>query len=400
MDMPRHGPRSSLVDLKQRNEWAVVQALRDRHALTRPELVDATGLSRSTVANVIVDLQQRGVVDERARSPQTGPGRFGATVTLRSSAGVAVGVAIDRETIRVAAVDLSARVLAETDEPIARDAAGTDIIARCATLVRGAIAEISLPLQRIVGVGIGIPGPVDITHGGVHPAATLRRWAGLDVRRELSTLLEGAHVFPDNDANFGALGEHQYGAGRGAENLIYVRIGPGIGGGLIIDGELHRGDRGFAGEIGHITAIGNGAPCPCGRRGCLSTIASTGAIASRLTAIHGPGLDTATMLRLATDGDRHTTASLREAGTHLGRVLSGLVNALNPALVILGGELGATSSHLLEATDHALNAHIQPIAGYDLQLAHAQLGARSEVLGASARVLRDNRHVRSYVAAA
>jgi predicted NBD/HSP70 family sugar kinase len=307
-----------------------------------------------------------------------------------------IGIAIDRGTIRAAAIDLAARVLAERAEAIPTQASGEALVARCAGLVRSLARELTVAVPRIVGVGIGLPGPVDLAHGGVHPTATLRRWAGLDVRKELSDRLDGIHVFPDTDANYGAIGEHQYGAGRGVDNLIYVRIGAGVGGGIIIDGQLHRGDRGFAGEIGHITAVEGGAPCPCGRRGCLSTVASTWAITSRL----GRTLSPAAILARAHDGDAETIAALHDAGTHTGRVLSGLVNALNPGVVVLGGELGAGSSDLLKATGRALTANIQPIAGHDLRIEHARLGERSEVLGAGARVLRDTPHIRSYVAAA
>ena len=358
----------------------------------------ATGLSRSTIANVVVDLQQRGIVDEQERAADSPPrpGRFGGAVRLRSSAGVVVGIAIDRETVRATAIDLAAQVLAERAEWIPHDEPGTAVLARSAALVRLLADEVAIPVRRIIGIGIGIPGPVDIDFGGVHPTATLRRWAGLDVRTELSRALEGRPIFPDNDANYGALGEHEFGAGRDTDDLIYVRIGPGIGGGLIIDGQLRRGDRGFAGEIGHITAVDHGLPCPCGRHGCLSTVASTWAVAARL----GPDLDIDQVLARADRGDEAAITALRDAGTHVGRVLSGPVNTLNPGAVILGGELGAKSGHLLNAAGQALTEHIQPIAGHDLRLEHAQLADRSEVLGAGARVLRDTHHIRSYVVAA
>ena len=390
--------RSALVDLKRQNEWAVFQAVRERGSVTRAELVDVTGLSRSTIANVVVDLQQRGIVDEQERAAQSPPrpGRFGGAVRLRSSAGVVVGIAIDRETIRAAAIDLAARVLAERAETIPNDDPGPAVLTRAAALVRSLAEEVEIPVHRVIGIGIGIPGPVDVDFGGVHPSATLRRWAGLDVRAELSRALDGRPVFPDNDANYGALGEHEYGAGRDIDDLIYVRIGPGIGGGLIIDGQLRRGDRGFAGEVGHITAVEDGLPCPCGRRGCLSTVASTLAVAARL----GPDRDIDQVLALADRGDGAAIIALRDAGTHVGRVLSGPVNTLNPGAVILGGELGTRSAHLLNAAGRALTEHIQPIAGHDLRLEHAQLADRSEVLGAGARVLRDVHHIRSYVVAA
>src|SRR4051794_27779971 len=153
MAVSGHRSRSTLVELKRRNEWDVIEALRDS-ALTRPQLIAATGLSRSTVANVVVELQRRGLVDEHQRPAEArvGPGRFGAIVTLRSSAGVAVGVAIDRDSIRVAALDLNARVLAERTEPIPPATDGVTIIANCADMIRAITTQTGIPLQRVIGV--------------------------------------------------------------------------------------------------------------------------------------------------------------------------------------------------------------------------------------------------------
>src|SRR4051794_24888490 len=317
--------RSALGKLKERHEWTVVDAVRRAGALTRADLVVHTGLSRSTVAALVTELQQRGILEERARSPRppSTPGRLGGAITLRTSAGVAVGIAIDRESVRVAAVDLAAHVLAQRSEPLRTDADGAAIVVRCAELIRSLAAEIPIALERIIGVGIGLPGPVDTGYGGVRPTSTQRRWAGLDVRRELSRQLDGVPVFPDNDANYGALGELQYGAGRHVQNLIYLRVGPGIGGGLILDGHLYRGDDGYAGGIGHATAVGDGKPCTCGRSGCLPTVASAWAIADQMAPVHGRGLSVKQILGLAAGNDGPAITALQDAGAHIGRTLSG-----------------------------------------------------------------------------
>jgi predicted NBD/HSP70 family sugar kinase len=392
--------RSSLGQLKQLNEWRVIDALRRLGDLSRAELVAATGLSRSTISNVVATLQERAIIDERPATSTAppGPGRPGATVGLRSQAGIAVGIAVDRENLRVAAVDLAGRVLTQRAEPVSPDTRGTAVIARAAEVVRAIVDAIGVRRDRVVGIGVGLPGPVDIAHGGVAPTSTLRRWAGLDVRAQLSAALDVAHVFPDNDANLGALGELQHGAGRGVENLIYLRVGPGVGGGLILGGQLYRGDDGYAGQIGHITAVADGKPCPCGRRGCLSTLASSWAVAGELEHIHGPELSAARIVSLADGGDREARTALHEAGTHTGRVLAALVNTLNPARIILGGELGARSEDLLAGAREALATNIQPVASKTLSIVHAELGDRSEVLGAAARVLHDEAHVSTFMA--
>ncbi len=343
--------RSSLVDLKERNEWRVIEVLRDVGEVSRSELVAMTGLSRSTVANVVGELLQRGLVDERlpAAPRRSGRGRPGTVVSLRSNAGVAIGVAIDREHVRVVAVDLAATVLGHAKEEIPPTADGVDTLIIAARLIRGLLGEIGKNVSRVVGVGLGLPGPVDVERGGVDRDATLRRWAGVNAREELSRRLGGVHVYPDNDANFGALGEFQHGAGRGVENLLYIRVGPGVGGGLIIGGRLYRGEIGYAGELGHVPAVADGKPCTCGRHGCLSSVAASWEIVASLGPEHGPGLTIERVLALAADDDPRAVRALREAGMHSGRALSGAVSTLNPGLIVLGGDVGAHSPDFAEA---------------------------------------------------
>lgn len=398
---PQHWP-SALVDLKERNEWRVIETLRAAGEVTRAELVGLTGLSRSTIANVVVELQRRDIVEERvpAIRRRAGRGRPGTAVRLRVDAGVAVGVAIDREHVRVAAVDLSAQVLAEVAETNEVEADGLDVLRETARLVRAVLETIDKPLTRVVGVGVGLPGPVDLDRGGVNRLASVRRWAGVNARDELSRWLGGTLVFPDNDSNFGALGELHYGAGRGVENLIYVRVGPGIGGGIVIDGRLYRGDVGYAGEVGHLRAVEGGERCTCGRTGCLSTVAASWAIVDRVAETHGPGLDVQQVLGLAAGGDEPARTALHDAGAQLGGVLGGVVGALNPALVILGGDVGAHSPEFLEAAALAMSAEVPRTTAASVRVVHAALGARSEVLGAAARVLSDENRLRAFMASA
>jgi predicted NBD/HSP70 family sugar kinase len=398
---PRRQPtRSTLVALKEHNEWRVVQALREVGGVSRAELVSLTGLSRSTVANVIGELQDRGIVDERlpSRDSRARRGRPGTSVALRTDAGVAVGIGIDRDRIRLAAFDLGAEILMERTEPIAQGASGVDVVEFAAQLVRQVVTQVGARIGRIIGVGIGLPGPVDISRGGVDRQSSSRRWAGLNVRDELSRRLGGVHVFPDNDANFGALGEHRYGVGRGVDNLIYVRVGPGIGGGLVIGGTLFRGEIGYAGDIGHLPAIEHGNLCTCGRTGCLSSVSASWAIVSRLTPSHGPELTIGRVLTLAEEGDAQAREALHESGTHVGRVLGGLVSALNPGLLVLGGDVGAHSPDFLEGAAEALTAQMLPTTAAAIRVAHAAPGDRSELLGAGARVLSDDSRMRAFVA--
>lgn len=395
-----HAARSSLADLKERNEWRVLEVVRDVGEVSRAELVVMTGLSRSTIANVTAELLQRGLVIERAPSASRRPGRGrpGSVVALRADAGVAVGAAVDREQIRVAVVDLAAEVLAQGRLPIEPAADGLAVLELGARLIRDVLAEAGKDVTRVIGVGLGLPGPVDTDRGGVVRQATVRRWAGVNARSELSRRLGGVPVFVDNDSNFGALGELQYGAGRGIENLLYLHVGPGIGGGVVVDGKLYRGESGYAGELGHVPAVVGGESCSCGRRGCLSTVATSWAIIGRLMPRHG-SITIGRVLELAGAGDADAVSALREAGTHAGRSLSGVVSALNPAQLVLGGEVGAHSPDFLDAMAAELSANLLATTAQAVHVVHAALGDRSQVLGASARVVRDEERMRAFMTA-
>jgi predicted NBD/HSP70 family sugar kinase len=403
--MPSGAPqssRSTLADLKERNEWRVVDALRGVDEASRAELVRLTGLSRSTVANVVGELQARGMIDERL--PHTSEprrmGRPGTSIRLRARAGVAVGVAIDREHLRVVVVDLRATVLAERVVDFHPGADGLAVLDEAAGMIRALMAGIGEDVGRIAGVGVGLPGPVDLAQGGVDRASAARRWPGLDARAELSRRLGGAPVFPDNDSTFGALGESEYGAARGVEDVVYVKVGPGIGGGLVLGGRLFRGSVGYAGEVGHFKVVEPGLPCACGRRGCVSTVASSRAIVDRLVPAYGPGLKIEDVLAAAASGDPVATTALRDAGRWLGRALAGVVSALNPELLVLGGDIGAHSPDFLESAAAELLGDVTETTAGAVRVVSSALEDRAEALGASARVLRDDDLVRAFVAAA
>jgi predicted NBD/HSP70 family sugar kinase len=389
--------RSSLKDLKRQNERRVFGLLRGNPTMTRAALASATGLSRSTIGNVIRSLEERGIVEEGehtgARHSLTG--RPAVAVALVPGSGATVGVAINRERLKIGVADLRGTVLAEHDEPLVAGSDGETILVLVADRVRAMITAAGTPRGRVIGLAIGIPGPVD-DHGAVDARSPSPRWAGVRVRETLSRLLDGLPVVPDNDANYGAVGELHYGAGRDVADLIYVSIGPGIGGGFVVGGQLRRGHSGYAGEVGHITAVEDGPRCTCGRLGCLSTVAASGALLDAWARDRGERLTVSGLLELADTGDPHAHALLFEAGVHVGRVCGALVNALDPARVVLGGELGSRSQNLLHGVRHALERYAHPVlAGVDV--VHAVLQDRAEVLGAVAAVLRDDELVSSVI---
>jgi predicted NBD/HSP70 family sugar kinase len=244
-----------------------------------------------------------------------------------------------------------------------------------------------------VGAGVGLPGPIDRRTGTVGSAVILPGWAGLRARDTLARRL-GLRVEVDNDANLGALAEASFGAGRGLSDIVYVRLGSGLGAGLVIDGRLHHGATGLAGEIGHVQVRADGVVCRCGNRGCLETIAAEGAIRALLRPARGHEVTRREILELVEAGDRGATRVVNDAGQAIGRVLADLCNALNPEAVV-GGELSDAGEPLLGGIRDAIHRYALPGAASVVKVMHGELGERAEVLGALALVTRSTEALRS-----
>ena len=285
----------------------------------------------------------------------------------------------------MAVADLASTVLTERRIDLDVDGGATAALDAAAALVSEVITEAGVDRGRVLGVGMGLPGPIDRRTGTVGSASILVGWSALHPGEELSRRLD-LPVRLENDANLGALGEFVYGAGREAADMVYVKIASGVGAGLVLEGALHTGATGIAGEIGHVTVVPAGALCRCGNRGCLETVASTTALLRRLEPLHGPGLTTQRLLELADHGDRDATAAVSEAGRFVGGALAALCTALNPATIVVGGDLGAVCGPLLNAIGEKLRRSAVQGAG-KVSVRQAILADRSEVLGAIALAL-------------
>ena len=209
------------------------------------------------------------------------------------------------------------------------------------------LAEAGVDRGRVIGVGMGLPAPIDRATGAVQAASILPGWVGVDAAAEASARL-GLPVEVENDANLGALAEHVWGAAKGKSEVAYIKVSSGIGAGLVSGGRLQHGVGGTAGEIGH-TLIAEGGPvCRCGNRGCLETLASTRAIAALLSASRARGdLDPAGCSSSAPSGDAAAQRLIGDAGRAIGVAVANLCNLLNPECVIVGGDLSAAGEVLL-----------------------------------------------------
>jgi glucokinase-like ROK family protein len=321
-------------------------------------------------------------------------------MSFRADAGHLLVADLGATSIDVAVTDLDGRILGHRDEP-ADVAAGPE---RCLARVDELFAELTAATRdlpgRLWGIGIGVPGPVEFRSGRPISPPIMPGWDGYPVRERFATRY-GAPVWVDNDVNILALGEWRSGIAVGHDNVIVVKIGTGIGAGIISNGHIHRGAQGAAGDVGHVQVIDDASVvCRCGNVGCLEALAGGGALgregeavastgrSERLrTALDQHGRVTAEdVARAASFGDPIAVSMLLGAGHRVGLVLASLVNFFNPSVVVVGGGVAQSGDQLLAAIRETVYRRSLPLATRELTVQRSSLGALAGVIGASTMV--------------
>ena len=380
----------SLRSLRELNRGRVIGALRDRGRASRAEIARATGLSRSTVSSIVSDLIGSGLLIEDAEETGVAHGEAGGRppvlLSLDHSAGLAVGIDFGHTHLRVAVSDLSHDVLAESRRELDVDHSAEQGLDAAAELVEEVLRKAKDSRNGVLGVGMGLPGPINRATGQVGSSSILPGWVGVDAAAEMERRLR-LPVHVENDANLGALGEYVWGAGKGHSDVIYIKLSSGVGAGLLLGGRLHEGAGGTAGEIGHTPAQQGTAICRCGSRGCLETVASARAIAEQLGASRGEPVTTQELLELTADGDPAAARLIAEAGREIGFALAGLCNLINPDSVIIGGDLSAAGELITDPVFESIRRYAIASAAEQVSVIAGVLGERAELLGALALVL-------------
>ena len=373
---------------RQWNRLRVIEALY-RQPASRTDLARRTGLSRPTVSSVVEELNQTGIVQEHAApdsSHQRSAGRPPQLLSLVRDAAFAIGLDFGHDHVRIAVCDLSGELVIDDYSVAAVDHAPTASFDLAQELVRDALTTTGIDPDRVLGIGMGLAAPVNRSTGSIESEGFLPGWRGLRPAEEMQARI-GLPVELENDANLGALGEREFGCGRDAQNMIYIRLSTGIGAGLIIDGRPFRGTSGIAGEIGHFADANDGLICRCGNRGCLETTAGPAALASVLEQSLNVPVSIQDLLNFVAAGDRGARRLVTDAGIAVGRALATAINLINPELVVVGGHLAAAGDVLLDAIRSAIDQHaIQPAVDA-VRVIRGDLGDRAEVLGGAALVL-------------
>jgi predicted NBD/HSP70 family sugar kinase/biotin operon repressor len=377
-------PGHSLAQLRTSNLRAVTALLGSGGPQSRADLARGSGLSRTTVSSLVSELLEAGLVvetEDRGTPYKGGSGRPPLLVALALRPGGVAGVDIGHGHVRVAVSDRSAKVQAEVEMLTDADPHGAATLDIAADLVRRAAADAGTTATELLTVGLCVPAPIDRRSARVDHAI-LPGWHELAPADELGRRL-GVPVIVDNDANCGAMAEHQHGAGRGASDLLYVKLASGVGAGLVLGGRLHRGVTGLAGEIGHVLAREDGQVCRCGSRGCLETEVSTRRLLDLLAPLYADELDLDGLLGLDARGETAVRRVLTDAGHTVGQVLAGLCTTLNPSMIVVGGALG-TSTTLVEAIRGGVDRYAHPEAAASVAVVPGHFGGRAEIMGALA----------------
>jgi glucokinase-like ROK family protein len=397
MELPVHAP---LADEALDALVMVLDEIRLGHSRSRSELVARTGLGRAIVAQRVGELLDRGLVTEGEVGPSTG-GRPPRQLTFRAEAGHVLVADLGATSIDVAVTSLDGRILGHHDEPAEIEAGPGRCLDRVDALFESLLATAQGIPGRLWGVGIGVPGPVEFGSGRPISPPIMPGWDGYPIRERFAERYD-APVWVDNDVNMLALGEWRSGVAAGHDNVVVVKVGTGIGAGIISDGHLHRGAQGSAGDVGHIQVVDDPlVVCRCGNLGCLEALAGGAALgragaaaaaegrSARLrVALDQHGTVTAQdVARAASFGDPVAVALLQGAGRRIGSMLASVVNFFNPSLVVIGGGVANSPDQFLASIRETVYRRSLPLATRDLLIQRSSLGGLAGVIGASSMVV-------------
>jgi predicted NBD/HSP70 family sugar kinase len=365
----------------------MLQLIRKGDGATRADLAELTGLARSTVAQRLDQLLAQDLLRKAGESESTG-GRPPVLFAFNEDAGVVLAADLGATHSRLAVTNLGGQVLAEASGDIAIAAGPERVLDWVEERFHALLAKAGRDADAVHGIGIGVPGPVEHATGRPRNPPIMPGWDGWPIPERFADRYQ-VPVLVDNDVNIMALGEH-WTHWREVDHLLFIKVGTGIGCGIIVDGRIHRGADGAAGDIGHIRVAADKAEvtvCSCGNVGCLEALAGGGAMAARLRDEGINATDSRAVVDLARAGEPAAVRLVRESGRLIGEVLAASVNLYNPSAIVIGGDVSQAHEQLLAGIREVVYQRSLPLATRHLRIVRSQLEDRAGVMGAAVMVI-------------
>ena len=377
-------------------EVEIMRALRRQGRISRSEISSITGWSKAKASQEIRSLVDKGYLVEIGEGVSQG-GRKPRLLRINNQLGYIAGIDIGATSLDIALADVTGSILQRCSEPTDVKWSPEVVFGRCSALLLELIrAQGGMP-DQMLGIGVGVPGPVDFARGVLVAPPLMPEWENFPIRDFFKKTFLSAFVVVDNDVNIMALGEQRVGDGAGVDHFIFVKIGTGIGAGIISNGRIHRGADGSAGDIGHICVDKEGPLCACGNKGCLEAMAAGPAITAKaMEAARNGSSPTLSQMRDANggtlrpedvnaacrEGDQAALDIIRDSGQMIGDVLASLVNFFNPSHIFFGGGITNFGNHLLVAIRRAVLHRSLPLATTHLSIKFSRVGPNVGVMGA------------------
>jgi glucokinase-like ROK family protein len=378
----------------------VLDLVRTGAACTRPDMARRSGFGRTVVTQRVQQLLDSGLLEEGALAPSTG-GRAPRELRFCADAGHLLVAEVGATSVEVAVTDLNGALLHRQhgDGDVTH---GPDYgLGQVEAVFDAALTARPAGAPPIWGIGVSVPGPVEFATGQPVAPPIMPGWDRYPIRKRLAQRFR-VPVWVDNDVNLMALGELRSGLARGEQDVLYIKIGTGIGAGLVSGGRLHRGAQGCAGDVGHVAVLDDPTiVCRCGNIGCLEALAGGAALAREATAAAGSGrsrvlaelagagrpLDARDVSTAAQHGDPFSVELLTRSGERMGAMLATLVNFYNPSLIIIGGGVAEAGDLLLAAIRQVVYRRSLPLATRNLRIVQSPLSSTAGLIGASAMVV-------------
>jgi len=379
-------------NVKNFNKHVLVDLIRFAgRGVARTDIAQELGLTRASVTILINNLIENGIILE-TESRSTRSGRPPVVLDINPKCGLAAAIDMGATHLSVALGDFSAHILEEVEQPFQIADGPERCLAEGDRALKSMLEKRGLKITDLSAVGLGVPGPVISDIGMVMAPPIMPGWDRFPIRATLEDLWK-VPVALDNDANLGAVGEWVFGAGRGEKNLAFIKVGSGIGAGLIMNRQIFGGTTGSAGEIGHLTIDEKGPLCTCGNRGCLEAFAGGHAIELQaqelvesgkrtLLGSNSKAVTVREVAEAARRGDLAAQEILHRSGTFIGIAVAGLINLVNPSVVIIGGGVAEVGDLLTAPIRKVVRERSLRAAEHAVKITTAMLGRRSTLIGA------------------